>query len=766
MTKSDNPELKASSYSPDLKIFFRDVRHGKKKQITVRSWSTIKDVKVVIQQKIHVPAQSQKLYFGPLLTSGKELPNHRTLHDAGIYRSGETLLLDIKGRSSPFSAFSARSGMHSDIAISSSVVDATPRLLRSLVQEARRALALNLKPEFVLDGSGGTYFLHNPRKAKIAVFKPADEEPYAENNPRGYLRQPGQDMFLREGVVPGEACIREVAAFMLDHGGFSGVPMTTLVECRHPSFNTNGSRLKVSEGGASVGAHSLGQSPSTTSSHPKKVGSFQEFVRSECSMDDLSPSKISVDEVHKIAILDIRLMNADRNSANLLCRRRKDNSIELVPIDHGFCLRSVADTSWMDWCWLDWPQLKEPMSKKTKQYILNLDIDKDARILRERLNICSEALDYFYASSSILKAGTKAGLSLYEIAIMCCRNDNLGEVPSKLEVLFGMAGELAESAIRNDKWGHAAASRALAEQLSPHGGSLLTPNSNKGSFNRRAASAFDLNDLAVLSEPSKPSVGDGNIPSMIQSAGSDSSSDSGDVEREDCEEWAAELIKNVSLDTSSRLFNAKPRSPSIESDGSSDSSGGFWQKSPGSIDDLSDDEESVNWSPASSPTKEILDGSFLHDSRMSYNPYEPARRSSLTFNDDATAKGMDESMDWSFKMPARTPSKVSFAGLAQLEHDDDTKETKERDPRFKHSNSDVGEKRSGFQGIPKSNMRRSQSYSALSSTLADTIKAEEERKAVKRSPSFTEEEYRSYYLKFVDLVIVREVTAAVHTKQG
>ena len=33
-------------------------------------------------------------------------------------------------------------------------------------------------------------------------------------------------------------------------------------------------------------------------------------------MDDLSPSKISVDEVHKIAILDIRLMNADRNSAN------------------------------------------------------------------------------------------------------------------------------------------------------------------------------------------------------------------------------------------------------------------------------------------------------------------------------------------------------------------------------------------------------------------------------------------------------------------
>ena len=77
-------------------------------------------------------------------------------------------------------------------------------------------------------------------------------------------------------------------------------------------------------------------------------------------MDDLSPSKISKDEVHKIALLDIRLMNADRNAANLLCRiRPEDGSIELVPIDHGFCLRDVCDVSWMDWCWLDWPQMKE-----------------------------------------------------------------------------------------------------------------------------------------------------------------------------------------------------------------------------------------------------------------------------------------------------------------------------------------------------------------------------------------------------------------------
>eukprot|EP00428_Durinskia_dybowskii_P008498 CAMPEP_0170307914 /NCGR_PEP_ID=MMETSP0116_2-20130129/54385_1 /TAXON_ID=400756 /ORGANISM="Durinskia baltica, Strain CSIRO CS-38" /LENGTH=132 /DNA_ID=CAMNT_0010560073 /DNA_START=118 /DNA_END=514 /DNA_ORIENTATION=- len=129
MDKAFLAKTQASVRGADLKLFVRDVRdrQGRKRPITVRSWSTIKDVKDMIQQAIHIPASSQRLFFGPLLTSGKELPNHRSLHDAGIYRSGETILLDIK-------------------------------VLPQLVQRSRRALALGLKPEFVLEGSGGTYF--------------------------------------------------------------------------------------------------------------------------------------------------------------------------------------------------------------------------------------------------------------------------------------------------------------------------------------------------------------------------------------------------------------------------------------------------------------------------------------------------------------------------------------------------------------------------------------------------------------------------------
>jgi len=752
----------ASVRGADLKLFVRDVRdrQGRKRPITVRSWSTIKDVKDTIQQSIHIPASSQRLFFGPLLTSGKELPNHRSLHDAGIYRSGETILLDIKGSSAPsplssvMSSFNLQGEARSDVVISSSVIDATPKLLRQLVQRARRALALGLKPDFILDGSGGSYFLHDARKVKLAVFKPADEEPYAENNPRGYLPQPGQNMCLREGVVPGESCIREVAAFMMDHGGFSGVPMTTLVEARHPSFSSNGSRLKVSEGGASIGAHSIVDGSTMSSSMEKKVGSFQEFVKSECSMDDISPSKISVDEVHKIAILDIRLMNADRNSANLLCRRRPDNSIELVPIDHGFCLRSVADVSWMDWCWLDWPQMKQPISEKTKKYILSLDIEKDARVLKERLNISREALDYFCASSSILKAGVRAGLTLYDIAVMCCRNDNMGEIPSKLEMLFSMAAELAGSAIENGRWHHAAASRALEEQLKPNSKNLF--NQSPGKMTQRAVSSMNLSnythELAASITGSAKSKD--VVPGMIQSSASDSSSDNGEGEREDCEEWAANLIADVSLDQSIAALNTKTRSGSIESDSSNESEAeGFWHtgtnpnESPESS--VASDDDSFSWSPTNSPPNSSFLDMSTSSLRKLYNPFSTSRRASIVLAQD--------DMGESFRQ-FRSPSKVSFAELPTLNNGNE-REDRGLDvhPEYKHSNSDVGHlSEPPALPRPEPTIKRSQSYCALTSTMAE--KLEEEDAMTHRSVD--PEQYREYFLKFIDLVIVRETTAA------
>ena len=229
---------------------------------------------------------------------------------------------------------------------------------------------------------------------------------------------------MRGGIFPGEACFREVAVFLIDHEGFSGDPITTLIEARHSAFHNNSSQPK--EHHSSIGLHPLSKIVSTPSSENlvNKVGSCQEFIAAECTMDDLSPSMISVDEVHKIAILDIRVMNADRNSANLLCKRLenvggKSRKYSLTPIDHGYCLRSECDVCWFDWCWLDWPQLKEPLSKKSRSYIMNLKVERDAQLLQERLHIPSEALDIFRASTKLLQAGVR---------LMCCRHDDAGKV--------------------------------------------------------------------------------------------------------------------------------------------------------------------------------------------------------------------------------------------------------------------------------------------------------------------------------------------------
>jgi len=596
---SDHLSKFRDSLPCELQIFVKDVRdlQGKKIPIAVRTWSTIKDVKDRLQQLLHVPPGAQRLYFGPLLTSGKELPNYRSLHDAGIYRSGECLFLCIIGNvgCNQISISSLSTSASSDICIMSSVLDKAPRRMRRIVEEARRSFAVGIKPVLVPDGSGGTYFLHNTRKAPVGVFKPSDEEPYAVNNPRGYVQQ--ADGFdcdtdgLRKGIQPGESCIREVAAYLLDHRGFSNVPATTLVSARHQGLNSNSSAL--AEGVSAVGEHFLGSIPLQPM---KKVGSYQEFIRAECSMDDMSYSKLSDYEVQKIAILDIRLLNADRNGANLLVRRKPNNALELVPIDHGYCLRASADVSWFDWCWLDWPQLKKPLSKDIKDYVLNLDIEADACLLLQSLQIGEEALDYFRVSSKLLKTCVKSGFSLYDIATMCCRQDNSGSEKSKLEKICVQAKELATYAIENGRWDHTAASAAL--------GNHLAESSPK--FNGICLPSL-INDDFTVTLP---------LPSVAAlTLSSDSSSDTGD-QTIDCEDWAANVVARVNF-----MKVEKVRSLSTSSSGSVSSPDmalqgplGFWVVRPGA--DVDDDSWST--SSASSPTRSSLSAfEQFNDSKLS-----------------------------------------------------------------------------------------------------------------------------------------------------
>jgi hypothetical protein len=51
---------------------------------------------------------------------------------------------------------------------------------------------------------------------------------------------------------------------------------------------------------------------------PKKYGTLQKFIKSTGVVADYSYSLFSVEEAHKIMILDFRILNCDRNDENIL----------------------------------------------------------------------------------------------------------------------------------------------------------------------------------------------------------------------------------------------------------------------------------------------------------------------------------------------------------------------------------------------------------------------------------------------------------------
>jgi len=141
--------------------------------------------------------------------------------------------------------------------------------------------------------------------------------------------------------------------------------------------------------------------------------------------------------------LDIRLVNTDRNDANILVKKNTSNSLELVPVDHGYCLPDFLEIAWCDWCWLDWPQVKEPFSKQMLEYIATLDVKSDVDLLRWTLSIREESLKVMEICGYVLQIGAGAGLTLHQIGKIISR-DNL-DAPSLLEITVEQAMSLATS---------------------------------------------------------------------------------------------------------------------------------------------------------------------------------------------------------------------------------------------------------------------------------------------------------------------------------
>jgi len=253
------------------------------------------------------------------------------------------------------------------------------------LNEAQVGLTNN-PPQLCDEGTGGTYFLKNPQNKTVAVFKPADEDPLSSNNPK----YSSECMPHFKGILPGEGASREVFAYEINQG-FTKIPETLMVSVSHWVF---------------TGQEVLKQ----------KQGSFQKFVPNKGTAEEYGSSLFTVEDVHRVAMLDLLLVNCDRNGGNFLVTH--DN--QLIPIDHSFCLpdyRFITDLQWFEW--MNWRQSKVPISESAKQFILDFDISSAVKKARQ-LNIREECIWTLRLSHSFLLSAIRSGKSLYEIGKLMC----------------------------------------------------------------------------------------------------------------------------------------------------------------------------------------------------------------------------------------------------------------------------------------------------------------------------------------------------------
>lgn len=303
----------------------------------------------------------------------------------------------------------------------------------ALVVEA--AIAMASGPDLVpLSSELGGAFLLNRGKESIAVVKPIDEELASTlgNNSKGHGGRILGERGLIRSVRASETGVREVAAYLLDHQSFAGVPPTALIKISHPTFYANSNIV-----------------PSSPS--PPQIASIQQFITHDSDAGDIGPSSFSVASVHRIGILDVRLLNIDRHAGNILvkkinpdgCSYTSDEhgyssiqAMQLVPIDHGLCLPEFLDNPYFEW--LHWPQAYVPFSDLEFEYINELDPFKDAEILRTQLSLGlrESSIRILVLCTIFLKRASAAGLCLADIGDMMTRGfRGMEEAPSSLETI-------------------------------------------------------------------------------------------------------------------------------------------------------------------------------------------------------------------------------------------------------------------------------------------------------------------------------------------
>ena len=381
-------------------------------------------VKRRLQVALNFPTEQSSLTFGDMVLK----------NDLSAVRNDSPLLLtrNLMHRSSstPCLSPTGRDMQQRDKSGVIEILGQSNRLdrIKHMVKDIAKAIKMGIDPMPVISGLGGAYYFLNSRGESAAIVKPTDEEPFAPNNPKGFvgkaLGQPG----LKRSVRVGETGFREVAAYLLDYEHFANVPPTALVKITHSIFNVN---------------DGVNGNNTQRKKLVSKIASFQQFIPHDFDASDHGTSSFPVAAVHRIGILDIRILNTDRHAGNLLVRKLGSfGQVDLIPIDHGLCLPEALEDPYFEW--IHWPQASIPFSEDELSYIANLDPAQDCEMLRTELPMIREAcLRVLVLCTIFLKEAAAFGLCLAEIGEMMTREFRSGEEePSELEVACLEAGKM------------------------------------------------------------------------------------------------------------------------------------------------------------------------------------------------------------------------------------------------------------------------------------------------------------------------------------
>lgn len=226
-----------------------------------------------------------------------------------------------------------------------------------LVDSCQRAIDEGTLPERILQGSSGSYFIKSPDGRIAGVFKPKDEEPYGNLNPKWIKwlhRTCCPCLFGRSFLMPNTGYISEAAASLVDSFlDLNVVPRTLVAHLTSSQF--------VYPWWDRYAAWKAGPE----AKYPLKSGSFQLFVQNfEPSMAvlerlalmqpwDAQLREAFQEEFEKMTILDYVIRNTDRSMDNWLIHlswhpqssRRDSKAIEESEEFHTPLTTSLSDSS-------------------------------------------------------------------------------------------------------------------------------------------------------------------------------------------------------------------------------------------------------------------------------------------------------------------------------------------------------------------------------------------------------------------------------------